>query len=545
MQPITDTSNPAVSAGPGAQNGLPPGWAKATIGELVARDGVFVDGDWVESKDQDPNGDVRLIQLADVGDGIYVNRSCRFLTSPKAAELRCTLLEPGDVLVARMPDPLGRACIFPGDKKRSVTVVDVCVVRSGSSGVNHRWLVWFINSPEFRARVACLQSGSTRKRISRGNLATIPLPVPPVFEQRRIVEEIEKQFTRLEAAVAALKRVQANLKRYRASVLKAACEGRLVPTEAELARAENRPYEPAAKLLARILKERRARWEADQLAKMQAAGKPPKDDKWKAKYKEPAAPDTSNPSALPEGWVWTSLEQSSWDASYGTSEKCDYQFSGPPVLRIPNIAKGDIDLQDLKHASPTILIAESDAVRPADFLVIRTNGSKDLIGRAALIKRQLDRPHFFASYLIRFRLVESAAGARWLATIWDASANRTEIERAAATSAGQYNLNIAKLDRLPLPVPPLAEQHRIVAEVERRLSVIDELEATVEANLKRAAGLRQAILKRAFEGKLVPQDPSDEAASVLLQRIRAERPKSAQGRAALKSVASQLTLDSR
>jgi type I restriction enzyme S subunit len=108
--------------------------------------------------------------------------------------------------------------------------------------------------------------------------------------------------SRLDAATAALKRVQANLKRYRASVLKAACEGRLVPTEAELARKEGRDYKPADKLLQRILRERRARWEADTLAKLQASGKSPKDDHWKQKYKAPSAPDTANLPPLPEGW---------------------------------------------------------------------------------------------------------------------------------------------------------------------------------------------------------------------------------------------------
>ena len=137
------------------------------------------------------------------------------------------LLGAGRSLIARMPDPLGRACIFPGDPKTSVTpAVDVCIVRTGVNGPDHHWLAWFVNSPEFRDNVALLQSGSTRKRISRKNLATITLPVPPLAEQRRIVAEIEKQFTRLDASVAALKRAQANLKRCRASVLKAACEGK-------------------------------------------------------------------------------------------------------------------------------------------------------------------------------------------------------------------------------------------------------------------------------------------------------------------------------
>jgi type I restriction enzyme, S subunit len=226
---------------------------------------------------------------------------------------------------------------------------------------------------------------------------------------------------------------------------------------------------------------------------------------------------------LPEGWALATLEQLSWDASYGTSERCDYNFSGPPVLRIPNVQKGRIDLQDLKHASPDAQRSDSDALLPGDFLVIRTNGSKDLIGRAALVDKPFDQFHFYASYLIRFRFTSSASSAPWAALMWDSFSNRAEIERAAATTAGQYNLNIAKLSRLRLPLPPVAEQHRIVAEVERRLPVIDELEATVEADLKRAAGLRQAILKRAFEGKLVPQDPNDEPASVLLERIKSDR----------------------
>jgi type I restriction enzyme, S subunit len=158
-------------------------------------------------------------------------------------------------------------------------------------------------------RLAERATGSTFEAISGRALRDHLVAVAPLAEQRRIVAEIEKQFTRLEAAVVALKRVQANLKRYRASVLKAACEGRLVPTEAELARAENRPYETADKLLVRILKERRARWEADQLAKMQAAGKAPKDDKWKAKYREPAPPDTLTLRPLPEGWCWATIQQ--------------------------------------------------------------------------------------------------------------------------------------------------------------------------------------------------------------------------------------------
>jgi type I restriction enzyme, S subunit len=185
-------------------NALPHGWSLARIGDLIAADGIFVDGDWVETKDQDPSGSVRLTQLADVGEGRFRGRSARFLTQEAAARLRCTFLAPGDVLVARMPDPLGRACLFPGDSRLSVTAVDVCIIRPGAESIEPAWLMWWINTPQLRSRITALQAGTTRKRISRKNLASIEFPVPPMNEQRRIVSVIEEQFSRLDAAEASL-----------------------------------------------------------------------------------------------------------------------------------------------------------------------------------------------------------------------------------------------------------------------------------------------------------------------------------------------------
>ncbi|MFN2398564.1 MAG: hypothetical protein ABR543_07970 [Gemmatimonadaceae bacterium] len=144
--------------------------------------------------------------------------------------------------------------------------------------------------------------------LTHGRFKKLPVVIAPLSEQHRIVEAIESYFTRLDDAVATLERVQRNLKRYRASVLKAAVEGRLVPTEAELAHTEGRDYEPASVLLERILAERRRRWEEAELAKMKAKGKVPKDDVWNAKYEESVAPDTSDLPELPEGWCWASLD---------------------------------------------------------------------------------------------------------------------------------------------------------------------------------------------------------------------------------------------
>ncbi|MFI7409032.1 restriction endonuclease subunit S [Streptomyces sp. NPDC049627] len=179
---------------------LPAGWAWATLGELVASDGVFTDGDWVESKDQDPDGEVRLIQLADIGEGTFRDRSSRFLTAATADRLRCTYLEPGDVLIARMPEPLGRACLFPGSDRPAVTVVDVRILRPGKSGVFNRWLMWAINSPQVRQQISQYQTGTTRKRISGKNLAKVSIAVPPIAEQHRIVDALEEQLSRLDIA---------------------------------------------------------------------------------------------------------------------------------------------------------------------------------------------------------------------------------------------------------------------------------------------------------------------------------------------------------
>jgi type I restriction enzyme S subunit len=195
-----------------------------------------------------------------------------------------------------------------------------------------RFLAYFLQSPRYWQAIRERAAGIALQNVNAKKLASIFVPIAPGTEQRRIVAEVEKQFTRLDAAVSALKRVQANLRRYRAAVLKVACEGRLVPTEAELARKDGSSYETGEQLLARILKERRAKWEADQLAKMQASGKAPKDDSWTSEYKDPAPPDTSNLPLLPEGWTWASLGQTSWSVRDGPHYSPKYTDEGIPFV---------------------------------------------------------------------------------------------------------------------------------------------------------------------------------------------------------------------
>lgn len=528
---------------PNVRGNLPDGWAEASLPELIAPTGVLTDGDWVESKDQDPNGDVRLTQLADVGDGAFRDRSSRFLTSSKATELRCTYLRPGDVMIARMPDPLGRACVFPGSPMPCVTVVDVCIVRPGTTEIDSRWLRSFINSPGFRLAVASLQRGSTRKRISKKNLSGIALPVPPSHEQKRLADEIESYLSRLDDVVATLERVQRNLKRYRASVLKAAVEGRLVPTEAELARQEGRDYEPAEVLLQRILDERKARWIEDAGEKARAraeskakkAGKPwSKSDDEAAlekgrkaaakKYQPPEPPDTSEVSELPEGWCWTTVDAVG-DVLLGRQRAPQYLTGkySRPYLRVANIKDDQIDFTDVKEMDFDEEHFEKYSLCQGDILVSEGQ-SPELVGQSAIYRGGV--PELcFQKTLHRFRSVPGGPAPEFAQVVFRAHVKNEVFKKVASITTNIAHLTLIKFKASRFPLPPADEQERIATEVARLLSVADATDTQVASQLARLHRLRQSILKWAFEGRLVDQDPSDEPASVLLERIAAEREK--------------------
>ncbi len=328
---------------------------------------------------------------------------------------------------------------------------------------------------------------------------------------------IEEQFARLDAGVAALERTRANLKRYRASVLKAAVEGKLT----EEWREEHPDVVDASALLERILQERHARWEEAQLARYAGKGQnPPKN--WRSKYKEPPAPDTAGLPELPEGWMWASTVQ--LGEVIGGLTKNQERASYPtklPYLSVANVYANELRLDQVGE----IGVREEELTRAlledGDLLVVEGNGSPDQIGRVAVWNGSI-APCVHQNHLIKVRFSLNKLGKYTLYWLLS-TAGREYIRRVASSTSGLYTLSITKVQALPVPLPPLAEQEEIVAEVERRLSVIEEVQAQVEAGLKRAARLRQSVLKRAFEGKLVPQDPSDEPASVLLERIREER----------------------
>ena len=351
------------------------------------------------------------------------------------------------------------------------------IVFPKTEGVDSRYLQYFMNSSTFVSFASHLNTGD-RPRVDFDQLAPCEFPLAPLDQQKRIVAEIEKQFSRLDEAVANLKRVKANLKRYKAAVLKAAVSGRLVETEAELARREGRSYETGGQLLQRILETRRSQW------------------KGKGKYKEPAAPDTTDLPELPEGWVWASLDELS-DVVRGGSPRPagDPRYFGGPV---PWITVGPLtaDESDYLHRVPEGLTFEgkerSRYIEP-DTLLLTNSGATLGVPKISLIggcindgvAALLGVGYPLKRYLVNF-----------LRT-------KTMTLRRINQGAAQPNLNTSIIKAMIVPLPPEAEQHQIVAEVDLRLSLLRETEAQVDANFRRAERMRQSILSRAFSGELI------------------------------------------
>ena len=444
---------------------------------------------------------------------------------PRDVEGLRTKVKPGDILLSITAD-LGMVALIPDQLGEAYINQHIALTRPMNS-ICGQYLAWYLTSDLVQRQWRGLQRGATKIGLGLDDVTSIHVALAPLPEQERIVAEIEKQLTRLDAAIAALESVQAKLKRYRASVLKTACEGRLVPTEAELARAEKRDFESADALLERVLIERRDAWEREQLEKMERAHKEPKDDRWKAKYKEPSPPDVKGLTDLPEGWTWATVEQinfASRPCAYGVLQPGDHVDDGVPLIRVGDIDAGQINQADLKLVAPEIAARYPRTRLYGGEVLITLVGT---IGRTAVVPESLAGAN--TARAVGVMSIQDGFEPEWIEVWFRNPAKILEMVRASHEVA-RRTLNLEDVRSATVAAPPQAEQLRIVDEVEARLSVVDKQEAAIGRSLARAIRLRQSILKRAFEGKLVPQDPNDEPASVLLERIRSERKEDADAR---------------
>ena len=362
--------------------------------------------------------------------------------------------------------------------------------------------------------------GSTIRYIRIGNLTDYDVTFPCEQAQHRIVAKIEELFSEMDKGIEALKTARAQLKVYRQALLKHAFEGKLTAQW----RAENQDkLETAEALLKRIQQERAQRYQ-QQLAEwqtnvkqgslVQRAGKP--------KAPKPLPPLTADELAelpeLPEGWFGARLGWMTCSVEYGTSAK-SAESGACPVLRMGNIQNGKFDWTDLVFTDDEDEIAKY-LLREGDVLFNRTN-SPELVGKSAIFKSK--QPAIFAGYLIRVNQIETIVESQYLNYFLNSHIAKQHGNTVKTDGVNQSNINGEKLVNYSFPFCSLEEQKVIVELLDAKLSEVDQLEQTITTSLQQAETLRQSILKKAFAGLLVPQDPHDEPASVLLARIKAER----------------------
>ncbi|MCL4517759.1 MAG: restriction endonuclease subunit S [Thaumarchaeota archaeon] len=390
-------------------------------------------------------------------------------------------------------------------------------------GIVPYYLAYFLRQDSFRDFLAANASGvgGSLMRVRSATFADYPFPLPPLPEQHRIVAKIEELFSDLDAGVEALKKVKAELKRYRQAVLKAAVEGKL--TE------EWRRGRGDSETGGRGDSETGGRGDAgtgrqgegsvaDLLERIRA------ERAKNGKEKKLSPIDTSELPKLPEGWEWTSMESACEKVQDGThfSPKVQYPESGPGrflYITAKNIRQSGLDLSDIAYIDEAFhrnifkrcnpekgdVLLTKDGVNTGDTAVNTLDEEFSVLSSIALLKPRKD--FVIGKYIKVF--IDSPLGQKMIAGQMTGTAIKRIVLERVRTS--------------PFALCGIAEQQQIVFEVEHRLSAADEVERNVEASLKQAERLRQSILKMAFEGKLVPQDPSDEPASVLLERIRSSR----------------------
>lgn len=475
---------------------LPAGWAWTSFGD------VLEEVKKVNPKEKPENGFVYVdIESID-------NRLMR-ITNPKhykgadAPSRARQLIKSNDILFSTVRTYLKNIAMVSDDYDGQIASTGFCVIRP-IDPISKKLAFYLVQTDEFVNSLSTTQRGTSYPAVRNSDIYEQVIPLPPPNEQHRMVAKIEEMFTNLDAGVEALKKVQAQIKRYRQAVLKYAFEGKLT---AEWREVHKDNLEPASVLLERIREERKK--------------------KLGGKYKELPALDTSDLPELPDGWAWGRFadigayqKNAIVDGPFGSNLKTsDYidDASGVPVLTIRNIDIGyeEDQVRYISHDKYEQL--KRSEVKGGDILVAKIGASYGKSGiypeycSTAIIPANLLK--ITVNPLLPLNYVALFLKTRFLKQCLD----------SIVKSTAQPAFNVSKFRELPIPIAPLDEQTTIVDEIERRLSIADEVEMVIERSMRQSERLRQSILKRAFEGKLVPQDPNDEHADELLERIKEER----------------------
>jgi type I restriction enzyme S subunit len=468
-----------------AQKDLPEGWVWKTLGEIAEVIGGGTPRTNVPAYYD--NGTIPWITPADLSgySNKYISKGARSITEDGLRNSSARLMPKGSVLFTSRA-PIGYVAIASNPVATNQGFKSFVL----KEGILPDYVYWYLKGAKQLAE--SMASGTTFLELSGAKAKRIPIPLAPPDQQTLIVAEIEKQFSRLDEAVAGLKRIKANLKRYKAAVLKAAVEGKLTEEwrsrRGEIHCALEGRVNPAptkdetgADLLKRILAERKKKWEEKNPGK---------------KYKEPAAPDISNLPQLPKGWVWASMGQCFRVAVGATpSRKALRYWNG----EIPWVSSGEVQFSRIRstreHITEEGLDNSSTQINPVGSVLLGMIGEGKTRGQSAILEIPAANNQNCAAIWVSETQLKPEFIYYWFMQSY-------EDTRRIGSGNNQQALNKAIIEMMPFPLPSSEEHIMIVETIERRLSVAEEIEATVEVNLKRAEHLRQSVLKKAFDGKL-------------------------------------------
>jgi type I restriction enzyme S subunit len=462
---------------------LPESWVWTTLGEIC----LSSQYGWTTSASK--QGDLHLLRTTDITQG-NINWSLVPFCQNNPPDVEKYLLYDGDILISRAGS-VGYSYLIRNPEK---AVFASYLIRFRPL-IEGRYLSFFLKSPNYWKSISEKSIGIALANVNASKLRQIVVPLPPLPEQSRIADKVEELFSFLDAGTASLRKVQAQLKRYRQAVLKYAFEGKL--TE-EWRKTHQDQIEPTWKLLSRIGNNKDA-----------------------SKSKKMPLLVTDNLPKLPDTWTWVRLGDVADLIQYGTSEKTNLNNNGIPVLRMGNIQDGKLNFKNLKYLPKNTQGLHAYFLEAGDVLFNRTN-SAELVGKTAVYQKN-HPASAFASYLIRVKLIKESCDPDILCYYINSYFGRNYINSVVSQQVGQANVNGTKLSMMPIPLISRKEQETLRNEIERLISIISETETVVLQELKQAEFLRQGLLREAFAGRIVPQDSADEPAEKLLNRIKSSR----------------------
>ena len=395
---------------------LPSTWRPGRISDVSAKPQYG----WTSSAKQDAGG-LPLLRTTDISRGpIDWSVVPRCVTSPPDPSR--FLLKRNEIVVSRAGS-VGLSALIT-DPPPSVFASYLMRLRP-TKDVLPRFLALFMKSPDYWSQISEVTNGIALQNINATKLAAVELPIPPLEEQRRIVDILEDHLSRLDAA-------------------------------------------------GQLLANARRRSELQRSMTLE--------------------------SLAPEGTPSRALGVLATNSGYGTSTKCVVNGPGVPVVRIPNLSGGQVELLDEKRVADPAVDLTRLMLEKGDLLIVRTNGSRDLIGRAAVVQPNITAS--FASYLIRFRMDPSRVRPEWARVMFGTPSVRRVLEAMAASSAGQYNLGLKKLNGVMIPLPPIQDQDRLLAVFDEQEWALGSLTRSLAAGNAKAQSLRRSLLAAAFSGRL-------------------------------------------